>query len=329
MGSNFVRYLHNKYPEYKIFNLDLLTYAGNPANLTDLADSERYHFIHGDIGDKSLVEYLLKQHAFEVVVNLAAESHVDRSIINTLEFIRTNIQGAYTLLEAIRLYKVPRFIFISTDEIYGDVPPGVHTPEDYPLQPTNPYAASKASADLLVQSYIKTHKVPALILRSSNNFGPFQYPEKLHALVVTNFLEGKKIPVHGHGRHLRSWIHVQDFCNALDLMMHQAEDFKIYNICGEEKSNLEVIQMIGAALGKNYEDHVEYVSDRPGPDFRYAPDCTNISKELAWKRNYHYKDSLEQLVNWYSSNAMWWHDIKQKQDFQQHYEKQRKGQYDL
>lgn len=329
MGSNFIRHLHNKYPHYKIFNLDLLTYAGNPENLVDLADSDRYEFVHGDIDNTQLVENLLQKNTFQVVINFAAESHVDRSIISTLEFIKTNVQGAYTLLEAVRSKKVPRFIYISTDEIYGDVPPDQFTPEDYPLRPTNPYAASKACADLLVQSYVKTHKVPAIILRSSNNFGPYQYPEKLNALVLTNFLEGKKIPVHGHGRHQRSWIHVFDFCNALDLVMHKANDYSIYNISGERKTNLEIIQHIGQVLGKDYQEHIEFVGDRPGPDFRYAPDSTKIMQEFGWERMYTYEDSIQELADWYINNRPWWWKIKQKHDFQKHYEKQRQGKYDL
>jgi len=329
MGSNFVRYLHNRYPAYKIFNLDLLTYAGNPENLLDISSNDRYVFIHGSIGDKPLVEDLFTNHKFEVVINFAAESHVDRSIADAFKFIETNIQGAYILLEVVKRYKTPRFIYISTDEIYGDIPLGTKTTEDYPISPTNPYAASKASADLMVQSYIKTHKVPALILRSSNNFGPYQYPEKLNSLVITNLLEGKKVPVHGHGRHVRSWISVQDFCNALDLVMHKADDYKIYNIAGEEKTNLEIIQSIANFMEKDYREWTDYVSDRPGPDFRYSSDSSKIQKELGWERVYSYKDILPQLIGWYSSNKDWWTKIKAKNEFIDHYNKQSKGQYDL
>ena len=219
MGSNFIRHLYRNYPDYKIVNLDLLTYAGNLDNLKDVEVNERYEFIHGDICDKLLVDALLAKNKFDVVINFAAESHVDRSIVDAFQFVRTNLQGAYILLESVRYHKVPRFIYISTDEVYGDIPPGTKSSEQYPLNPTNPYAASKAGADLMVQAYMKTHHVPALIIRSSNNFGPYQYPEKLHGMVITNFLEGIKIPVHGNGQHLRSWIHVSDFCVALDLIM--------------------------------------------------------------------------------------------------------------
>ncbi|MEK7640478.1 MAG: dTDP-glucose 4,6-dehydratase [Patescibacteria group bacterium] len=329
MGSQFIRHLHNKYPNYQIYNLDLLTYAGNPENLKDLAVSDRYHFVHGDIGDKPLIEDLMAKHKFDVVINFAAESHVDRSILNAFQFIKTNIQGAYVLLEAARHYKIPRFVYVSTDEIYGDVPHGVKTDENYPLQPTNPYAASKAAADLMVQAYIKTHRVPAVVLRSSNNYGPYQYPEKLHSLVITNLLEGRKVPVHGKGLHLRSWIHTQDFCNALDLVMHKGDDYKTYNVAGEERSNMEVIRAVAKTIGKNHDEHIEHVSDRPGADFRYAPDHSRISKELKWERQYSYDDALREIVAWYDNNRDWWQKIKLRGEFQDHYQKQSKGQYDL
>lgn len=329
MGSNFIRHLHNKYSQYKIFNLDLLTYAGNPDNLVDIVSSYRYQFIHGDIGDRGLVEDLFSKNNFTAVINFAAESHVDRSIRDASQFIKTNVQGAYVLLDVVCHYKIPRYIYISTDEIYGDVPRGVKSGESYPPQPTNPYAASKAAADLIVQSFIKTHKVPAVILRSSNNYGPYQYPEKLHSLVITNLLEGKKVPVHGKGHHLRSWIHVQDFCNALDLVMHKGSDYKIYNVAGEERSNMEVIRAVAGVLGKDHSAYVEYVSDRPGADFRYAPDHSRISKELQWSRVHNYDEALPAIISWYDKNRDWWVKIKQRKEFQDHYEKQSRGWYDL
>jgi len=329
MGSHFVRHLHAKYSHYQIFNLDLLTYAGNPENLADLGQSERYHFIRGDIGDKVLIEDLLAKHSFDAVIDFTAESHVDRSIVDAFQFIKTNVQGAYVLLEAVRQHKIPRFIYISTDEIYGDIPPGRKTSESYPFNPTNPYAASKAAADLMVQAFIKTHKVPALIVRSSNNFGSHQYPEKLHSLVITNLLEGKKIPVHGSGYHVRSWVHVQDFCNALDLVMHRAPDYQIYNVSGEEKSNREVMKAIADILEKDIERYSEYVPDRPGADFRYAADSAKIQKELGWEPRYAYADSIEDVVRWYGDNEDWWRKIKQKREFLEHYAKQSRGQYDL
>lgn len=329
MGSHFVRHLAAKYPHYQIFNLDLLTYAGNPENLADLEQSERYHFIRGDIGDKILVEDLFAKHSFDAVIDFTAESHVDRSIVDAFQFIKTNVQGAYVLLETVRQRKIPRFLYISTDEIYGDIPLLVKTPESYPFNPTNPYAASKAAADLMVQAFIKTHKVPALIVRSSNNFGSHQYPEKLHSLVITNLLEGKKIPVHGSGSHVRSWVHVQDFCDAVDCIMHEAEDFKIYNVAGEEKSNMEVLKAIAHILGKDATEYAEYVPDRPGADFRYAADDSKIHRELGWQPRHTYEDSIEDVVRWYVENKDWWQKIKQKREFLEHYEKQSRGQYDL
>ena len=329
MGSHFVRHLHNTYPEYHIWNLDLLTYAGNPENLLDIESSSRYHFIRGDIGERPLVEDLLHKNSFEIVINFTAESHVDRSIVDAFQFIKTNIQGAYVLLEAVRKYKIPRFIYISTDEIYGDVPPSIKTPETYPLNPTNPYAASKAAADLMVQSYIKTHRVPALIVRSSNNFGTHQYPEKLHALVISNLIENQKIPVHGSGRHIRSWIHVQDFCNALDLIMHQAPDFQTYNVAGEEKNNIEVIKAICSVLQKDPREYIVYVNDRPGADLRYSSNIEKIQNEFNWQIQYPYQDSIEKVVDWYRVNKDWWMKIKETQEFQEHYKKQSRGDYDL
>lgn len=335
MGSNFVRYLYQNYPHYQIYNLDLLTYAGNPDNLADIEKKEshnnlkqrRYFFIKGDISNKLLLHQLFTQHRFHVVINFAAESHVDRSIIDAVEFIRTNIQGAYILLEEVRHHRIPRFIYISTDEVYGDIPKGIKSAEDCPLKPSNPYAASKAAADLMVQSYIRTHRLPAIILRSSNNYGPYQYPEKLHPLVITNLIEGKKIPVHGRGRQIRSWIHVQDFCRAVDLMMHQAKKFSIYNVAGEEKSVLTVIKSICRLLNKDHRQCLKYVHDRPGADQRYSPNDGKIKKEFGWKRQYHYHHSLKDVVNWYLNHQAWWQKIKKKKEFLKHYQKQASGEY--
>ena len=329
MGSNFIRHIHETYPDYIIHNLDLLTYAGNLDNLTDLSSSPRYRFIHGDIGDELLIMKTLYSANYDVVINFAAESHVDRSIMDAFQFIKTNIQGSFILLEAVKNLKVPRFIYISTDEVYGDVEKGVKTDENYPLIPSNPYAASKAAADLMIQAYVRTHKIPAIILRSSNNYGPFQYPEKLHSLIITSLLEGRKIPVHGKGSHLRSWIHVMDFCYALDLIMHQSEAEKIYNICGEERSNLDVIATIVNIMGMNLVDVIEYVDDRPGADFRYAPDHSLITKELGWERKFNYDESAKDVISWYKENTSWWQKIKSKTEFQIHFSKQSKGEYDL
>lgn len=335
MGSHFIRYLYNKYPNYIIYNLDLLTYAGNLENLQDIEDEEkqlskskkRYFFVQGDINDKVLLEELLGKEKFDVVINFAAESHVDRSIHNAVEFIRTNIQGAYILLDTLRVSKIPRYIYISTDEVYGDIPSGHHSDENYPIQPVNPYSASKASADLMVQSYIKTHKMPAIILRSSNNYGTHQYPEKIHALVITNLLEKKKIPVHGKGNHIRSWLHVLDFCNALDLIMHKGRDFQIYNISGEEKTTLQVIEAIAKLFDLDPSKYITFVQDRPGPDFRYSPDHSKISRELGWKRKYKHAEAILDIVSWYKKNKSWWVNIKKKKDFKDYFAKIVQGHY--
>ncbi len=334
IGSNFIRHFYNKYPDYLLVNLDLLTYAGNQENLADIETSEagrkpnerRYQFVRGDICDEGLLERLFQKYNFDLVINFAAESHVDRSIVNVSDFIRTNIEGVRALIEAARRFRSPRFIHISTDEIYGSVPSGF-SDENSPIRPSNPYSSSKASADFLVQSFIKTHKTPALIVRGSNNFGPYQYPEKLIPLAVTNIIEGKKIPIHGTGEHIRSWIHVLDFCSAIDLVAHKAQDYEIYNAGGEQKNNLEVLRLLAKHLGKNIEEHKEHVSDRPGADFRYAIDSSKIRKELGWKPQYALDDSAAELVNWYANNPDWWRKIKNTREFQEHYAKQAVAKY--
>lgn len=333
MGSHFIRYLYNTYPGYQITNFDALTYAGNPDNLADIhafekdrRDQERrYTFIHGDICDETLVNQVLKDTRFDVVLNFAAESHVDRSILNAAEFIRTNVQGAYVLLEASRVHKIPRFVYISTDEIYGDIPLGMKSDEEYPFRPTNPYAASKASADLLAQSYIKTHKIPLLIVRASNNYGSHQYPEKLHPLVITNLLEGRPIPLHGNGQHTRNWLHVNDFCTGVDLVMHKAPDQGVYNLDGEERSNLQVVETIAKLLGKDFKEHANFITDRPGPDFRYAVDGSRIARELGWQREQHYETAVKDLIDWYIANTQWWEKVRAKPAFLNHYMIQSKG----
>jgi len=333
IGSNFIRYFYDKYPVYKIFNLDLLTYAGNLKNLLDIEEQEvkkelaqrRYQFIHGDICDGMLLANIFEKYSFDVVINFAAESHVDRSFASVFDFVRTNIEGVRSLIEATRKYKVSRFVQISTDEIYGSVSEGFSV-EDAPFRPSNPYAASKAAADLLVQSYIKTHRVPALIIRGSNNYGPFQYPEKLIPLAISNIIEGKKVPVHGSGEHRRSWLHVNDFCSAIDLVVHKASDYSIYNASGEEKTNLEILKIITQHL-KSSEDYKEHIKDRPGADLRYAPDSSKLKLELGWLPKHCIEGSLKDVVDWYQNNQDWWRQIKSKKDFLDHYERQIKAEY--
>ncbi|KKR55417.1 MAG: dTDP-glucose 4,6-dehydratase [Candidatus Curtissbacteria bacterium GW2011_GWA1_40_24] len=333
IGSNFIRYVYNKYSDYKIFNLDLLTYAGNPVNLADVEEKEnkknptnqRYFFLYGDICDGVLLANIFEKYSFDVVINFAAESHVDRSFVNVFDFIRTNVEGVRSLMEATRKYKISRFIQISTDEIYGSVPEGFST-EDMPLRPSNPYAASKAAADLLVQSYIRTYQIPALIVRGSNNYGPFQYPEKMIPLAISNIIEGKKMPVHGSGEHRRTWIHVNDFCSAIDVVLHKAPDYSIYNASGEEKTNLEIIKIIAQHL-KSPENYKEHTKDRPGADLRYAPDSSKLRSELGWLPKCQIESGLRDVIEWYSDNQDWWKTIKNSEAFQSHYQKQSKAEY--
>ncbi len=334
IGSNFIRHLYGKYPEYELINLDLLTYAGNLDNLKDIEKAEskesdkgkRYIFIKGDICDIPTVGKVFRRYKPDIMVNFAAESHVDRSIFDSRYFFRTNLVGVHNLVDSIIKYKIPRFIQISTDEVYGEVLKG-ESDETACFQPSNPYSASKAAADLLVQSYIRTHRLPALILRGSNNFGPHQYPEKLIPLAITNLLEGKKIPVHGHGQQRRRWLHVNDFCSAIDLAMHKGSDFGIYNVAGEEMANIDIIKAISKTLNMDYQKKIKFIKDRPGGDMRYAPNASKIKKELGWSFEHKVLNSLEPVVKWYLDNQEWWKKIKSKKEFEIRYRKQYKSEY--
>lgn len=334
IGSNFIRYLYHRYPEYRIFNVDLLTYAGNLDSLVDIelleanqiAGDKRYTLIYGDICDERLLDILFTRHHFHMVINFAAETHVDRSIINMSDFIRTNIGGVRAIIEAVRKHHVPRFVHISTDEIYGSIENG-YANEESPLRPSNPYSSSKAAADLIVQSFIRTHQVPAMIVRGSNNYGPYQYPEKLIPLAITNLIQGKKIPIHGNGRHVRSWLHVEDFARAIDVVAHKAKPGSIYNVSGEEQNNMEILTVISQALGINLEHLRDYVPDRPGADLRYAVDASRLQSELGWKPQHFLNKSLNDVVGWYVKNPKWWTKIKDQSEFTDHYQKQAKGQW--
>lgn len=334
IGSNFVRYFYDKYPEYQIFNLDLLTYAGNIENLSDIerleakqdSSAKRFRFIRGDICDSNLLSDIFGKYKFDLVINFAAESHVDRSFVNAFDFVRTNIEGVRSLIEATRKYQTARFIQISTDEIYGSVTDGFST-EEAPLRPSNPYAASKAGADLLVQAYIRSHKVHAIIIRGSNNFGPYQYPEKLIPLAISNVIEGKKIPVHGSGLHIRSWLHVADFCSAIDLIAHRAADYSIYNVSGEQKTNLQILELLSPHFREGIEQNKEHINDRPGADIRYAPDSSKLKNDLGWQPKHDLEGSAAELVRWYADNQNWWRKIKSKKEFLDHYSKQSRAEY--
>lgn len=336
IGSNFIHHMYDKYENYELFNLDLLTYSGNQKNLLDITKRElskdeedkRYHFFQGNICDKVFLDNLFSEHNFDIVVNFAAESHVDRSLCSSHDFVNTNVVGTHTLVEECRIHNIPRFLQISTDEIYGDVKEGYST-EMSSVNPSNPYAASKASADLVIKSYIRSHGLPALIIRGSNNFGPYQYPEKLIPLAISNLIEGKKIPVHGDGKHIRSWIYVNDFCNAIDTVIHKGKDGHVYNVSGVSKNNLEILESIRGllGLGKDLSECVEHTNDRPGADLRYAPDSTKLIQELGWSPQYDFKDAMKYTVKWYIDNEQWWKDVKNKEEFIRHYDRQQRADY--
>ena len=332
MGSNFVRYLYNAYQTARIWNLDLLTYAGNPENLADIEAIEakipdherRYTFIKGDVADRKLIQRLFEENNFDTVFNFAAESHVDRSIVNSVNFIRTNIQGTHTLLDAARNFKTPHFIHISTDEVYGDRLEG-SADEETLLKPSNPYSASKAGADFLAQAYIRTYNLPITIIRSCNNFGPYQYPEKLMPLTITNLLEGKKVPVHGSGLHVRSWIYVKDFCETLDAIWQKAYPREIYNISGVEKKNLDIVAHIASCLQKDANAWIEHVNDRPGQDIRYSITSAKLKSHIGWEPKYEIKTAFAETINWYLANPKWWKKIRKTREFTEHLDLQSKG----
>ena len=319
IGSNFIRHILQQYSDYRVINFDKLTYAGNPANLKDVESYPRYGFVRGDICDPEVVELLVSRKP-DVIVHFAAESHVDKSIQDADVFVKTNIYGTHVLLEAARRQKVERFVYISTDEVYGSRSDG-HFKESDALNPSNPYAASKAAADLLVQAYAKTYGIPVVITRSSNNFWPYQYPEKLMGLAITNLIEDKKIPIYGDGKYMRDWLYVLDNCEAIDRVVHDGRDGEIYNIGGgNERTNLEIIEMILEEFAKDT-SHIEYVKDRPAHDRRYALDTTKIREQLGWQPRRVFKEALRDKIAWYRNNEDWWKPIKSG-EFLDYYKKQ-------
>jgi dTDP-glucose 4,6-dehydratase len=303
IGSNFVRHVLSLGDSYTVVNFDKLTYAGNLANLQSVAGDPRYQFVKGDICDPDAVTEAMR--GCDVVVHFAAESHVDRSIYEPAPVIRTNITGTFILLQVARSLNVRRFIHISTDEVYGDLPPGVSADENFVLQPSSPYAASKAGSDLLVRSFVRTYRFPALITRSSNNYGPYQFPEKFLPLMITNALENKPLPVYGDGRQQRDWLQVEDNCRGILAVLERGRVGEIYNIGGTEVlENLEVISRLLKLMGRP-ESLITLVADRPGHDRRYALDCTKIEKELHWHPCIQLDSGLEQTINWYREHADW------------------------
>ena len=304
IGSNFIRHFLSTYPESAVVNLDKLTYAGNLDNLSDLQSHPGYQFILGDICDAEAVKDVLTQ-PIDAVVHFAAESHVDRSIADAREFVRTNVQGTCTLLEASRRARISRFLHVSTDEVYGTLAPGESADEAAPLQPNSPYAASKAASDLLVRSFWQTYRFPVLLTRSSNNYGPYQFPEKFLPLMITNALEGKPLPIYGDGLNERDWIFVEDHCRALDRVLQAGRPGETYNIgYGQALTNLRVVRRLLQILHKS-EDQIKFVEDRPGHDRRYALDSSKIRRELDWKPTVTFEEGLVRTVEWYRSHTEW------------------------
>ena len=312
IGGNFVHHMVNKYPDYQIVNLDLLTYAGNLETLKPVEDKPNYKFVKGDIADEAFIMDLFEKEKFDVVVNFAAESHVDRSIEDPGIFVQTNVMGTRVLLDASRKFGVKRYHQVSTDEVSGDLPrdrPDPLPTENTPIHTSSPYSASKASADLFVLAYHRTFGTPVTVSRCSNNYGPYHFPEKLIPLMISRALADEELPVYGNGENVRDWLHVSDHCEAIDLIIHKGKVGEVYNIGGHnERTNLQVVQTILKALDKP-ESLIKYVKDRPGHDRRYAIDPTKIETELGWKPKYNFDTGIAQTIQWYLDNEDWWKHI--------------------
>lgn len=310
IGSCFIRHVFKKHPDYKIINLDALTYCGNIENLRDIENNLNYKFIHGNICDKNLVYELTSQ--ADCIINFAAESHVDNSIKNPEIFIQTNVQGTLNLLQAAKELKIERFLQVSTDEVYGTLGKTGYFYETTPLSPNSPYSASKASADLLVRAYYKTYKLPVLNTRCSNNYGPYQYPEKLIPFFISLLLRNEKVPIYGDGLNVRDWLYVYDHCEAIDTVLHKGKIGEIYNIGGHnEKTNLEITKLILNAMGKD-ETSVKYVEDRLGHDRRYAISNDKITSQLGWKPSITFEEGIKLTIDWYLNNQDWIKNIENK-----------------
>ena len=312
IGSNFVHYMLQRYETYKIINFDALTYSGNLNNVQSLQDHPNYSFVKGEIQNGELLEHVIKERDVHVIVNFAAESHVDRSIENPIPFYDTNVIGTVTLLELVKKYPHIKLVQISTDEVYGSLGKTGRFTEETPLAPNSPYSSSKASADMIALSYYKTYQLPVLVTRCSNNYGPYQHPEKLIPLMVTNALEGKKLPLYGDGLNVRDWLHVTDHCSAIDVVLHKGHIGEVYNIGGNnEKTNVDVVEQIISLLGKTKED-IAYVTDRLGHDRRYAIDAQKMKNELGWEPQYTFEQGLKETVEWYEHHIEWWKPLKEK-----------------
>ncbi|GIO35105.1 dTDP-glucose 4,6-dehydratase [Paenibacillus albilobatus] len=318
IGSNFILYMLKKYPNYKIINLDALTYAGNLNNLEDATNEGNYIFVHGDICDRSLVNKLFDEHKPNYVLNFAAESHVDRSIINPRIFLKTNIEGTQVLLDACKLHwgdsesnVLPlKYVQVSTDEVYGSLGPDGFFTEETPLAPNSPYSASKASADMFVRAYYETYGLNVNITRCSNNYGPYQFPEKLIPLIISNALKGHDLPVYGDGLNVRDWLYVEDHCRAIDLVLHGGNSGEVYNVGGHnERTNIDIVKIILDELEKPY-SLIKYVEDRLGHDRRYAIDASKIKKELGWEPTVMFEEGIRKTIQWYLEKSEWLEAIK-------------------
>lgn len=318
IGSNFVKYINDKYPDYEIVNFDLLTYCGNLENLKGIEFNDNYSFVKGNIADNDLVADTIK--GCDYVVNFAAESHVDRSIKDPEIFIKSNVLGTQVLLNAALNEGIEKYVQISTDEVYGSLGQTGYFTEETPLQPNSPYSASKASGDLITRAYYQTFEMPVNITRCSNNYGPYQFPEKLIPLMISNALENKDLPVYGDGKNIRDWLHVYDHCTAIDLVLHDGKPGEVYNIGGNnEKKNIEIVKLILKYLDKD-DSLIKFVDDRLGHDRRYAIDSTKIQEELGWKPKYTFETGIKETIQWYLENQDWIEQVKSG-EYQEYYRK--------
>lgn len=328
IGSNFIHYILDKYSDYNVINLDSLTYCGNLGNLMEAEENPNYKFIKGDILDTKLVDSIVDENNVDYIINFAAESHVDRSIHNPKIFLESNIIGTQNLLEVAKKYhergQIKKYIQISTDEVYGTLGKIGYFTEKTPLSPNSPYSASKAGADMIVRAYHETFNLPTNITRCSNNYGPYQFPEKLIPLMINNALHNKKLPVYGDGRNIRDWLHVFDHCTAIDLVLHDGKIGEVYNIGGNnEKENIEIVKIILKYLNRS-NDLIEFVEDRLGHDKRYAIDSTKIKSELGWKPKYTFEKGINETIDWYLNNKKWLKEVISG-DYISYYEKMHKS----
>jgi dTDP-glucose 4,6-dehydratase len=312
MGSHFIKYILAKYPDYKVVNFDKLTYAGNLENLREVENSPHYKFVQGDICDREAVNKVVQENKIDTIVNYAAESHVDRSIMDPDVFLRTEILGSFNLLEATKNFNLKKMVQVSTDEVYGSIDNGSFA-EDSPFSPNSPYAAAKAGGDHLCRAYFVTYKTPVVVSHSCNFYGTNQFPEKLIPFFITNLIEGKKVPLYGDGKNVREWIHTSDHCRAIDLLLHQAEPGSVYNIgTGKELENIDITKLILSLMGMG-EEMIEMVKDRPGHDRRYSIDCSKLEKDFGWKAEKDFETGVKETIGWYKTNLAWWQPLKNGQ----------------